>query len=147
MCWQGNSEAGSPPPPPSPVNEAVPCAPSSFWDDTPQVTAVVPKWDEVPEAMLEKYLDKLFAIGDTNGDGALQFQEFSELLSRCCVSSVFTPEVVSEFFLQADENEDGEIEYDEFIQVMKAIINGCKAAANTERERQVQLDSWLKYDV
>ena len=31
-------------------------APSDFWDDAPQVAADMPKWDEVPEAMLEKYL-------------------------------------------------------------------------------------------
>merc|ERR1711871_433403 len=102
-------------------------APKSYFDDAPEnVAADMPKWDEVPEAMLEKYLGKLFAIGDTNGDGVLQPQEFLELLTRCGLR--FPAEVVLEIFLKADANEDGVIEYDEFIPAMKAIIAGAKEA-------------------
>jgi len=102
-------------------------APPSYFDDTPEVAADMPAWDEVPEAMLEKYLGKLFAIGDTNGDGVLQPQEFLELLARCGLR--FPAEVVLEIFLKADANQDGVIEYDEFIPAMKAIIAGAKEAA------------------
>jgi Ca2+-binding EF-hand superfamily protein len=102
-------------------------APPSYFDDTPEVASDMPKWDEVPEAMLEKYLGKLFAIGDSNGDGVLQPQEFLELLTRCGLR--FPPEVVLDIFLKADVNGDGVIEYDEFIPAMKAIIAGAKQAS------------------
>merc|ERR1711871_1905151 len=96
-------------------------------DETPEVADDMPTWDEVPEAMLEKYLGKLFAIGDTNGDGVLQPQEFLELLTRCGLR--FPAEVVLDIFLKADVNGDGVIEYDEFIPAMKAIIAGAKQAS------------------
>merc|ERR1711871_910604 len=96
-------------------------------DETPQVAADMPAWDEVPEPMLEKYLEKLFAIGDTNGDGVLQPQEFLELLTRCGLR--FPSDIVLEIFLKADTNHDGVIEYDEFIPAMKAIIAGAKEAS------------------
>merc|ERR1712166_1004962 len=51
-------------------------------DHTPDVGEGVPMWDEVPADMLERYLEKLFQIGDTDGDGVLQPQEFLELLTR-----------------------------------------------------------------
>merc|ERR1711959_776228 len=101
-------------------------APAEYFDDTPQVAADMPAWDEVPEPMLEKYLEKLFAIGDTNGDGVLQPQEFLELLTRCGLR--FPSDIVLEIFLKADTNNDGVIEYDEFIPAMKAIIAGAKDA-------------------
>jgi Ca2+-binding EF-hand superfamily protein len=102
-------------------------APKSYFDDEPAgVASDMPKWDEVPEAMLEKYLGKLFAIGDSNGDGVLQPQEFLELLTRCGLR--FPAEVVLEIFLKADVNGDGVIEYDEFIPAMKAIIASLKEA-------------------
>jgi len=101
-------------------------APPEYFDDAPQVSSDMPQWNEVPEAMLEKYLGKLFAIGDSNGDGVLQPQEFVELLSRCGLR--FPADVVLEIFLKADQNEDGVIQYEEFIPAMKAIIAGAKDA-------------------
>jgi Ca2+-binding EF-hand superfamily protein len=82
--------------------------------------------------MLEKYLGKLFSIGDSNGDGVLQPQEFLELLTRCGLR--FPAEVVLDIFLKADVNGDGVIEYDEFIPAMKAIIAGAKEATSSGSE-------------
>ena len=95
-------------------------------DETPKVVSDLPTWDQVPAAMLEKYLEKLFAIGDTNQDGVLQPQEFLELLTRCGLR--IPSDVVLDMFLKADVNGDGVIEYGEFIPAMKAIIAGAKAA-------------------
>jgi Ca2+-binding EF-hand superfamily protein len=82
-------------------------------------------WDEVPADMLERYLEKLFQIGDTNGDGVLQPKEFLELLTRAGLR--FPPKLVLKLFLEADTNQDGVIEYDEFMPAMLAVIAAIKA--------------------
>ena len=75
----------------------------------------VPRWHEVPDHMIEGYLQKIFNIGDTNGDGVLQPKEFLALLSDAGLR--FPPALVLKLFLEADVNHDGVIEYDEFIPV------------------------------
>merc|ERR1711937_600526 len=93
-------------------------------DLTPNVGEGVPMWDEVPDEMLERYLSKLFQIGDTNGDGVLQPQEFLELLTRAGLR--FPAELVLKLFLEADVNHDGVIEYDEFMPAMLAVVAAMK---------------------
>merc|ERR1719162_1562325 len=93
-------------------------------DHTPDVGEGVPMWDEVPADMLERYLEKLFQIGDTNGDGVLQPQEFLELLTRAGLR--FPANLVLKLFLEADTNHDGVIEYDEFMPAMLAVIAAMK---------------------
>merc|ERR1712166_456013 len=74
--------------------------------------------------MLERYLEKLFQIGDTNGDGVLQPVEFLELLTRAGLR--FPAKLVLKLFLEADTNGDGVIEYDEFMPAMLAVIASMK---------------------
>jgi len=93
-------------------------------DHTPDVGEGVPMWDEVPADMLERYLEKLFQIGDTNGDGVLQPQEFLELLTRAGLR--FPANLVLKLFLEADTNGDGVIEYDEFMPAMLDVIAAMK---------------------
>merc|ERR1711865_745731 len=93
-------------------------------DHTPDVGEGVPMWDEVPADMLERYLAKLFQIGDTNGDGVLQPVEFLELLTRAGLR--FPPKLVLKLFLEADTNHDGVIEYDEFMPAMLAVIDAMR---------------------
>merc|ERR1712086_362176 len=62
----------------------------------------VPMWDEVPADMLERYLEKLFQISDTNGDGVLQPQEFKEMLTRAGLR--IPANLVLKLFLEADTN-------------------------------------------
>merc|ERR1719502_888249 len=93
-------------------------------DLRPNVAEGVPMWDEVPDEMLERYLSKLFQIGDTNGDGVLQPQEFLELLTRAGLR--FPAELVLKLFLEADVNHDGVIEYDEFMPAMLAVVAAMK---------------------
>merc|ERR1711865_962227 len=95
-------------------------------DHTPDVGEGVPMWDEGPADMLERYLEKLFQIGDTNGDGVLQPKEFLELLTRAGLR--FPPKLVLKLFLEADTNHDGVIEYDEFMPAMLAVIESMKDA-------------------
>merc|ERR1712166_1416183 len=93
-------------------------------DLAPDVGEGVPMWDEVPADMLERYLEKLFQIGDTNGDGVLQPKEFLELLTRAGLR--FPPKLVLKLFLEADTNHDGVIEYDEFMPAMLNVIAAMK---------------------
>merc|ERR1711939_1074179 len=88
--------------------------------------STIPNFADVPPAMLERYLSRLFLIGDTTGDGVLQFQEFLELLTRCGLR--FPAEIVLEIFLLADTNQDGALQCDEFIPAMMAIIAGANEA-------------------
>jgi len=97
-------------------------------DLVPEVAEGVPMWDEVPDDMLERYLAKLFAIGDTNGDGVLQPTEFLELLTRAGLR--FPAELVLKLFLEADVNQDGVIEYDEFMPAMLDVIGSMKEGAD-----------------
>merc|ERR1711939_1110904 len=88
--------------------------------------STIPNFSDVPPEMLERYLTRLFQIGDTTGDGVLQFQEFLELLTRCGLR--FPAEIVLEIFLLADTTQDGALQCDEFIPAMMAIIAGANEA-------------------
>merc|ERR1711959_655092 len=101
-------------------------------DLVPDVGEGVPMWDEVPDEMLERYLTKLFQIGDTNGDGVLQPQEFLELLTRAGLR--FPADLVLRLFLEADVNQGGVIEYDEFMPAMLAVIAAMKEGAEEAEE-------------
>merc|ERR1711959_704366 len=110
-------------------------------DLVPNVAEGVPMWDEVPDEMLERYLSKLFQIGDTNGDGVLQPQEFLELLTRAGLR--FPAELVLKLFLEADVNHDGVIEYDEFMPAMLAVIGAMKEGAAEAAEEAATDDAPL----
>merc|ERR1719238_2045310 len=82
----------------------------------------MPKLFDVPQPMLERYLQKLFAVADTNGDGVLQPEEFKRLLELSGFN--FSKAQVRQLLSQADVNNDGVIEYDEFIPVALALMQG-----------------------
>jgi Ca2+-binding EF-hand superfamily protein len=84
----------------------------------------MPNLDDVPEPMLERYLRKLFAIADENGDGVLQPEEFEKLLKLSGFN--FAPSVVRQLMQEADVNRDGVIQYDEFLPVAMNIIRSRK---------------------
>jgi len=66
------------------------------------------------------YLERLFLIGDTNGDGVLQPQEFADLLNRSGFN--FPPHLILRMVRDADLNEDGVIQFEEFVPVMLDLI-------------------------
>jgi len=84
----------------------------------------MPRLSEVPAEMLERYLAKLFAVADANGDGVLQPHEFKRLLEMSGFN--FSPETVAKLMNAADVNHDGVIEYDEFIPVALAMLEESK---------------------
>jgi len=81
----------------------------------------MPALKDVPPAMLQDYLRKLFAISDVNGDGVLQPQEFADLLSRSGFN--LPPQVILKLVRDADVRHDGVIAYDEYIPAMARLVN------------------------
>ena len=90
----------------------------------------MPNIADVPPAMLERYLKKLFAVADTNGDGVLQPSEFKRLLELSGFN--FSKAQIRQLLSMADVNHDGVIEYDEFIPVALEILKAQprRGAAN-----------------
>jgi len=89
----------------------------------------MPRIQEVPQPMLERYFKKLFSIADVNGDGVLQPAEFSKLLSLSGFN--FSKTQIAEFVAQADTNRNGVIEYEEFIPVAMSLLMGQQNAIDT----------------
>jgi Ca2+-binding EF-hand superfamily protein len=74
----------------------------------------------VSPAVLERYLQRLFEIGDTNNDGCLDPQELAVLLVKSGLD--FSWKVIRKIVKAADINHDGLIEYTEFVPMMLKII-------------------------
>ena len=69
------------------MSEPVAAMPN-YWGDGQQdekrwnlVGSTMPDPADVPADMMERYLKRLFALADTNGDGVLQPQEFAAVPS------------------------------------------------------------------
>merc|ERR1719502_526091 len=84
----------------------------------------MPRLSEVPAEMLERYLAKLFAVADTNGDGVLQPSEFKRLLEMSGFN--LSAKNIARLMDAADVNHDGVIEYEEFIPVALAMLEESK---------------------
>jgi len=99
----------------------------------------MPRLSEVPAEMLERYLAKLFAVADTNGDGVLQPDEFKRLLEMSGFN--LSAQNIARLLDAADVNHDGVIEYEEFIPVALAMLDEskrAKSASNCVSEAQAQ---------
>jgi len=84
--------------------------------------APMPRMQDVPAPMLERYFKKLFNIADLNGDGVLQPAEFKKLLQ---LSGFNIPSAkINELMAAADVNQDGVIQYEEFIPVAMQLVLG-----------------------
>jgi len=114
------------------------------WADEADVASDMPLWNQVPADMLERYLEKLFLIGDENGDGVLQPNEFLSLLTKAGLK--FPAKLVLNLFLEADTNGDGVIEYGEFMPAMLQVIESLQdepLTADLERiEQEKQAGEW-----
>jgi len=82
----------------------------------------MPDINVIERAQLESYFQRLFAIGDTNGDGVLSPDEFESLLRKSGFD--FDDSTIGEIMDAADVNHDGVIEYDEFVPAIMAMVGG-----------------------
>lgn len=82
----------------------------------------MPRIEDVPPSMLERYFMKLFSIADANGDGVLQPAEFERLLQSSGFN--FSQQQISDMMLAADTNRNGVIEYEEFVPVARSLLMG-----------------------
>merc|ERR1711966_250043 len=92
----------------------------------------MPNPADVPADMMADYLQKLFKIADTNGDGVLSPVEFADLLSRSGFN--FPAHLIVALVKAADVNEDGVIEYEEFV---PAMIELAKAVDEADLQPEV----------
>jgi len=91
--------------------------------------APMPRMQDVPAPMLERYLKKLFNIADVNGDGVLQPAEFKKLLQLSGFN--FPASAVEQLMTAADVNHDGVIQYEEFIPVAMQVLLGQQDMMDT----------------
>jgi Ca2+-binding EF-hand superfamily protein len=82
----------------------------------------MPSVTSVPPEQLELYFQKLFALGDKDGNGVLDAIEFRNLLRKSGFG--FDDQTISKIMVAADTNKDGVIQYDEFKPIMKDLIRG-----------------------
>ena len=71
-----------------------------------------------------KYLQGLFSIADTNGDGVLQPTELVKLLSMCGFELSSTQ--ILDVMTEADVNGDGVIDYEELVPVAASLLKVVK---------------------
>jgi len=102
-------------------------APAQSFKGTRQVDPRAPKkegmpqFHEVPAQQLELYMQRLFKIGDKDGNGVLDAAEFRELLRKSGFG--LDRDTIDKLMITADTNCDGVIQYEEFVPAMKAMIN------------------------
>ena len=85
------------------------------------------------------YMSRLFAMGDANGDGVLEPDEFRRLLELSGFR--FTANDIEKLFNAADTNADGVIEYEEFIPTMLyLLLDEAWSPLSPQRQRHIQDD-------
>merc|ERR1712195_277484 len=92
----------------------------------------MPSLDNVSASELRSYLQRLFKIGDKNGDGVLQPAEFEALLQRSGFK--FDTATVRQIMATADTNHDGLIDYEEFVPAIMSLLKSCPANQATVME-------------
>jgi len=95
----------------------------SFHDDYPVPAATaeaMPDFRSVPPQQLELYLQRLFKVGDRDGNGVLDALEFRDLLRKSGFN--FDNETINRILVSADTNRDGVIQYSEFLPAMRALV-------------------------
>ena len=83
-------------------------------------------WSDLPDNELEAYVNKLFNLCDSDGDGSLQPKEFVNLMRLSRVG--FPDELILDVFNDVDRNADGVIQYDEFVGGVMSSLRDAKAS-------------------
>merc|ERR1711935_585248 len=80
----------------------------------------MPDFHTVRPEQLELYFQRLFKIGDRDGNGVLDSLEFRDVLRKS--KFMFDNETISRILVAADTNRDGVIQYSEFLPAMRALF-------------------------
>jgi len=83
----------------------------------------MPQFKDVPAQQMELYMQRLFKIGDKDGNGVLDSSEFRELLRKSGFG--LDRDTIDKIMITADTNGDGVIQYEEFVPAMRAMINNA----------------------
>eukprot|EP00656_Telonema_subtile_P053831 TRINITY_DN786_c0_g1_i8.p1 TRINITY_DN786_c0_g1~~TRINITY_DN786_c0_g1_i8.p1 ORF type:complete len:170 (+),score=46.67 TRINITY_DN786_c0_g1_i8:1-510(+) len=86
----------------------------------------MPSAADVAPAELESYLQRLFQIGDRNGDGVLSPAEFESLLRKSGFK--FDDATIRRIMNAVDTNHDGVIQYEEFVPAILALVRHKSSA-------------------
>jgi Ca2+-binding EF-hand superfamily protein len=92
--------------------------------------ATMPSFQSVPPQQLELYLQRLFKIGDKDGNGVLDALEFRDLLRKSGFQ--LDDETITKIMVAADTNKDGVIQFEEFLPAMRALVKGIPRSGSTE---------------
>jgi len=81
---------------------------------------------------LAEYFRELFLVGDVNGDGVLQPEEFRKLLQ--CNGFKFDDQTVERLFEASDVNGDGVVDYCEFLPAMLSIMHSSEKDSKISKD-------------
>merc|ERR1711998_349137 len=93
-------------------------------------TAEMPNLDAVTTPELQSYLERLFSIGDKDGNGVLDAVEFEGLLRKSGFN--FDSVTIRRIMNAADVNQDGVIQYEEFVPAMLSILKSAPLPEDEE---------------
>lgn len=88
------------------------------------------------ESQLEGYFKRVFTIADADGNGTLDKEEMSTLISATGFN--FSDAKVQEIIAAADANMDGLISYEEFVPLMIAMLRPKKLNAGNYSDEQLE---------
>eukprot|EP00656_Telonema_subtile_P053822 TRINITY_DN786_c0_g1_i11.p1 TRINITY_DN786_c0_g1~~TRINITY_DN786_c0_g1_i11.p1 ORF type:complete len:202 (+),score=74.82 TRINITY_DN786_c0_g1_i11:1-606(+) len=95
-------------------------APAAAPAPTAAPAAGMPNLSDVPPAQLERYMQRLFKIGDKDNDGSLDALELRDLLSKS--GFALDNQTIAHIMVAVDTNRDGVIQYNEFVPAVQALI-------------------------
>merc|ERR1712054_758204 len=81
----------------------------------------MPSLAQVPPAQLERYLQRLFKIGDKDGNGVLDALELRDLLRKSGFN--LDNQTIARIMVAVDTNRDGVIQFSEFCRAIKILIS------------------------
>merc|ERR1712216_1115554 len=84
--------------------------------------SAMPALRDVPVKQFQSYMERLFKIGDKDGNGVLDSMELAALL--CKSGFIFEDHVIDQIMDQVDTNHDGVIQYREFCNAMSILYYG-----------------------
>lgn len=92
----------------------------------------MPAFKDVPPQQLELYMQRLFKIGDKDGNGVLDATEFRDLLRKSGFG--LDTDTIDKIMAAADTNKDGVVQYEEFVPAMRALISNMDNMDNMPTE-------------
>jgi len=124
---------------------AAPAAPAPAPAPAPAAASGMPDLTQVPPEQLERYMQRLFKIGDKDGNGVLDALELRDLLRKSGFN--LDNETIAHIMVGVDTNQDGVIQYHEFCRAIKDMVEDLKkstAMPGVADMPHAELESYLQ---